>query len=384
VRDYENIDCPDLVGRRKRPPAHMLSVVGIMNTGRIFPAAFTFCKAKPAACFWFLFETLKTWFWLDSLEVRVVLADQAAGLISVLPVAMLNCKLQSCTWHVAGNIKKRLAERRYLKDERKEIMNLVWQYIQTENEKDLTVNRAALLTAVKEDERAYIRKNWQPRERRFILAYIRQIPNLGCNASQRVESSHPVTTSLLHHQLSLVDATKRLLKNIQLIFQELQEEESKSDANRPRIVDFQAFSVIRGHILNYAIERLNAEWEACKAVVAATGKFTINSDNATNELEWLLAARGSCDCELLLRFSLPCKHWLISAAQSGVPLQKSLFHPRWWLNGPPITANFKNWQPSYNLDFLTAASRRTNEITSGSSDCKRRADWGLQEPEWMG
>jgi hypothetical protein len=35
---------------------------------------------------------------------------------------------------------------------------------------------------------------------------------------------------------------------------------------------------------------------------------------------------------------------------------------------PPITANFKNWQPCYNLDFLTATSRRTNEITSGSME----------------
>lgn len=32
------------------------------------------------------------------------------------------------------------------------------------------------------------------------------------------------------------------------------------------------------------------------------------------------------------------------------------------------TLAFKNWQPSYNLDFLAAASRRTNEITSGSME----------------
>ena len=157
----------------------LLAVVGITNIGRTFPAAFTFCKGETAISFCFLFETLRTWLWLDCLESRVVLADQATGLISAFPTAMPSCKLQHCTWHVAGNIKKRLAEKRYLKDERKKIMGLVWQYIQTENEADLPGNRAALLAAVKKDEQTYIRKNWQPRERSFILAYTRQDLNLG-------------------------------------------------------------------------------------------------------------------------------------------------------------------------------------------------------------
>jgi hypothetical protein len=34
-----------------------------------------------------------------------------------------------------------------------------------------------------------------------------------------------------------------------------------------------------------------------------------------------------------LRFSLPCKHHLLHACATGVPIPKSLFHPRWWLNG---------------------------------------------------
>ena len=56
---------------------------------------------------------------------RIVLADQAAGLIASMPEAMPHLKLQYCGWYIAQNIKKRLAEKRYLLEERKAIMNLV-------------------------------------------------------------------------------------------------------------------------------------------------------------------------------------------------------------------------------------------------------------------
>jgi hypothetical protein len=36
---------------------------------------------------------------------------------------MPNCKLQHCNWHVSQYIAKGLAEKRYLAEERKEIMN---------------------------------------------------------------------------------------------------------------------------------------------------------------------------------------------------------------------------------------------------------------------
>lgn len=56
----------------------------------------------------------------DAVEARVVLADEAAGLAAGMPAAMPEA------WHVSQNIAKRLAEKRYLGEERKEIMNYVW------------------------------------------------------------------------------------------------------------------------------------------------------------------------------------------------------------------------------------------------------------------
>jgi hypothetical protein len=110
----------------------LLVIVGITSTNKNFPAAYSFAKSEATVSFNFLFDSFKHFvFGSDIAEPRVVLADQAAGLIAAMPVSMPNCLLQHCNWHVSQNIAKRLAERRYLKEERKEVMDHVWWYIQS-------------------------------------------------------------------------------------------------------------------------------------------------------------------------------------------------------------------------------------------------------------
>ena len=78
----------------------------------------------------FLFESLNYFIFIDEIVIsRVILADQAAGLIALMLQAMPSSKLQHCGWYIAQNIKKRLAEKRYLTEEYKAIMNLIWFYI---------------------------------------------------------------------------------------------------------------------------------------------------------------------------------------------------------------------------------------------------------------
>src|SRR2546421_9341675 len=99
------------------------------------------------------------------------------------------------------------------------------------------------------------------------------------------------------------------------------------------------------------MKKIARDWEACKQAVS-----TGTTENIANE---------QCSCELLLCFSLPCKHYLLQAAQAGQSLPKSLFHPRWWLNGPPITKSFSSWKPVYEVSNKTTyISQNTNDITS--------------------
>ena len=121
----------------------------------------------------------------------------------------------------------------------------------------------------KASEQSYILKHWCPRERQFAYCYIQKDPNLGCNSTQRAESTHPVTTTLLNHQLSLGEAAICLAKGIRTLLKDLDEEESKSYGALPRSLDLRTFSSLTGQVTEYALNRIAADWEACKQAVSA-------------------------------------------------------------------------------------------------------------------
>jgi MULE transposase domain len=86
----------------------LLVVVGVTNTNRNFSVAYSFAKSEAKISFEFLFDCLKRFIFVDGIaDARVVLGDQAAGLIAAMPVSLPSYKLQYCSWHIAKNIKKR-------------------------------------------------------------------------------------------------------------------------------------------------------------------------------------------------------------------------------------------------------------------------------------
>jgi hypothetical protein len=83
-------------------------------------------------------------------------------------------------------------------------------------------------------------------------------------------------------------------------------------------------------ITNYSLRKIEKEWRGLKLTLQA---------NRDSDLV------GKCQCELILRFGLPYKHHLRRAYLEGIPILKSLVHPRWWLDGPATRQ--ANWQPRY-------------------------------------
>ena len=157
----------------------------MININRNFPITYSFAKSKAKALFKFLFDCLKRFIFVDDIvDARVVLGDQAAGLIAAVSDSLPSYKLQHCSWHIAQNIKKRLADKRYLVEERKAIINLVWAYIQSSSEVELDENRAALTASMRAGERDFLAKHWYPRERQFVYIYTKMAPNLGYNSTQ--------------------------------------------------------------------------------------------------------------------------------------------------------------------------------------------------------
>lgn len=74
-------------------------------------------------------------------------------------------KLQLCEWYAVEAIKRKLvAVRRYKKEKREEITDLIWAWVKAYTLKDLEKRRGELMKALYKDEQEYLCKNCQPKE----------------------------------------------------------------------------------------------------------------------------------------------------------------------------------------------------------------------------
>ena len=79
-----------------------------------------------------------------------------------------------------------------------------------------------------------------------------------------------------------------------------------------------AFHVVIGKITIFAIEYVNPKWIAAKKLVE-------EKENQIPDWEPFI---GPYNCEIFVRYLLPCRHILFQACDQGFPIPLSLFHPR--------------------------------------------------------
>lgn len=237
----------------------LISVIGVDNQNHSFSAAMSFTRSESKISFDFVFKALNEWiFKPTTLQTelpypRVCISDQATGLLASLPSALPHTQIQLCDWHVSQNIKKRLADKRYTKEERLIINSSVWDYIKSSTQSELAQNRAELYAKLKSDEISYIEKNWVPHKPNFLRIHTSRCANLGCYSSQRAESFHPVIKTLLNQQLSLEEASRRLGSTIMSNIKCSALSESQDGKTMPRMTDLRAFIYLIDAISAYAI-----------------------------------------------------------------------------------------------------------------------------------
>lgn len=106
-----------------------------------------------------------------------------------------------------------------------------------------------------------------------------------------------------------------------------------------RTLTADTWSFLIGSVSKLALKLVKDEW-----VKMSEFAIEINDD-----------LPNSCECELLQRYGLPCKHHLLLGYQTGQPLPRLLLHARC----PPITVS--NWQPSYGEQRRVVVSPNAKE-----------------------
>jgi MULE transposase domain len=324
----------------------LIVIVRITNTGRSFPISQSFARSEAAVSFDFIFECHRDFIFTDNIPLlRVVLSDQAPGMISSLPSHLSTTRLQFYEWHVSQNIKARLLKKGgYTKDLREQVVQQFWRYCKAGSTEEVTRQRFELTALLAQNDADYVLSTWVPKEQQFLRLYTKQYPNLGCHSNQRCESLHLSTKMILNPQLRLAEAVNRLNTTIRQKLRALAEEETKSGLKLSRTLNKRAFASLINTISTYAVELIAPEWEDTK-------------DQVDRDI---LTSTSPCQCELLLRYGLPYRHHLQEAYRSGMPIPRSLCHPRWWIFGPTI--RFSNWQPSINTITLPISPPR-NQVT---------------------
>lgn len=305
----------------------LIDCLGVSNTGKSFFFGFAFVTSESSENWGFLLQCLEQTVFAGLPLPRVVIADQGLGLRSVFSSVWPRCILQFCEWHTAENVRRRLANKRYKKEERENLMRLVWAYIQSVSEDTLEANRAAMMAAMKPDERTYIDTHWRPKERQVIRCYTSLNPNLNCFSSQRDEGLHPMVKTVLNHQIRLDEAVRRLDEEMTAALERLQEAEQNDKARNRRVLEANTWYLIREVVASWALKTVEVQWTQLSRFRAMNAPLPL------------------CQCAYVERFGLPCLHYLERAWNEHLPIPLTLIHSRWWYRGGIDSR--QDWRPTY-------------------------------------
>jgi len=180
---------------------------------------------------------------------RVCIADQGLGLRTAWPLIWPGSHLQFCEWHAAQNIKKRLADKKYLRENREKIMDYVWKYIWSATNEELELNRTELKAQLRPAEVVYLDEHWVPKEPQVIRLYTQHFPNLNCFTTQRDESIHPVVKTLLNPQIRLDQAVLRLFEEMTRFINRIAKAEMEDQIRPRRLLNKSVFFLVRTRLL---------------------------------------------------------------------------------------------------------------------------------------
>lgn len=93
-------------------------------------------------------------------------------------------------WDAVEAIKRRLiASGSYSKDRRIELIGLVWAWVKADSIQKMVECREKLLSELQDEERAYLVKEYQPKEHQLIRAYTKKPADRASNSAQQGNSS---------------------------------------------------------------------------------------------------------------------------------------------------------------------------------------------------
>ncbi len=181
----------------------------------------------------------------------------------------------------------------------------------------------------------------------------------------------PVIQRFVNRYISYADSVRCLKDHIKEIGENYNADINRQHKKGPVFLDSVAFSKIKRLLTWYSLgelklynnlinisktnkflELLATEWGATKKL----GDLVESGEE--EEVELIVSNEGThCPllCELPLRWSLPCRHWMYPAFVDVIPIPSLLIHPRWFFDGPDHLTN--TWKMSFDPTLPAPTTR---------------------------
>ncbi|OQV08491.1 MULE transposase domain-containing protein [Cladophialophora immunda] len=230
------IDATFNINRLRMP---IIVAVGVLNIGKTFPVAFSFCPSENHDSYTFFWESLKLHLPEGSVAPAVIISDQAKAIHLSINECFPSARHQICSWHAIEAMKAKFRRIGHTTEQingresatSESLSDLAWAYIDADTQEALETRRNDLKSQLLEPE--YL-DEWQDKEDRVVALYTAELPNLGHRSSQRSESYHNVVTQITNGQLDLETAIKRLCQTVKGVVKEVAESTGYSLASYPR------------------------------------------------------------------------------------------------------------------------------------------------------
>lgn len=115
------------------------------------------------------------------------------------------------------NIKTKVQNNHCIKtrDELTPIWDTVWLLILCEDIESINWKRAIMYSHFDTAEQKYYKTNWLSKEPQSLLAYTRELPNLGLGSSSHNESQNLVMQMFVNNTMNLEQAVRQLCRTIE-------------------------------------------------------------------------------------------------------------------------------------------------------------------------
>lgn len=245
---------------------------------------------------------------------KVIMIDKDLNELQILSALLPNARILLCTWHVLRCLERQAHEKSRMQS--KQLRPIIVDLIYSRSTEEYLENLDKLKTTASKEFCSYYHQNWHLCTELWVHAYRLNLPTLGNNTNNRIESHNHKIKAYLQSRLHLIDAIEALLKYIDSDSDSQQFAKLREMKLSLNVGTIDSFEVAVGlHCTSEARTKLREQYEKFNAseyivsprgssyqVAFASKEYTVGQNLTT------------CTCSFHNQFGLPCVH--IFAARS--------------------------------------------------------------------